>query len=397
MQPLNDTATNADKIEATAQAAALGATSADLYQAIDPLPGNDLLEDVHHWLGTYIKPAQPEDLDILTLWIVHTHLVRETYTTPRLLLDSPKPGAGKTTVLDHMQRLAFNPVQAASLSSPSLLARLLQKSPRTILIDEADRTLNPKADGVGELLAVLNSGYRFGASRPVLTPDKEEGWTPVEMSTFGPVAMAGNAPDLPDDTRSRCIRVMLLPDTDGVVEDSDWQFIEDDALEIHADIEKWANSVRDTIATSRPEYPHGLRGRNRERWAPLYKVSLAAGGDWPARCERLIESDMEEQQLDREAGIEKRSSHVDLLTDVAAMWSKDTEFMATEDILRGVKITSPQRWTEEHKWGELTAQAFGRMMVKHFSIRSVKPTSGDRRRGYRRSQFVNAWRAFGIS
>lgn len=362
-----------------------------------PLPGHLLLEDIHGWLSHYIKPAQPEDMDILTLWAAHTHLVRETYTSPRLLLDSPAPGAGKTTTLDHLQRLAFQPVQAASLSSPSLLARLLVKAPRTILIDEADRTLHPKMDGVGELLAILNSGYRYGASRPVLVK-KEQDWEPVEMSTFGPVAMAGNAPDLPPDTRSRCIRVMLLPDTEGTVADSDWQHIEDDALALHADIAKWADSVRDDVKMMQPEYPAGLKGRNRERWAPLYKVALAAGGEWPERCLRLIESDLEEQELDREAGLEKRTRHVDLLADIAKMWPAGEEFMATEDILSGVKRASPMQWTASHKWGELTPQAFGRMLVKHYSIRSDRwEKKGVRKRGYYRYQFESAWKAFGIS
>lgn len=54
------------------------------------------------------------------------------------------------------------------------------------------------------------------------------------MSTYGPVALAGNSPNLPDDTRSRCITVLLLPDLDGTVADSDWQHIEEDALALQA-------------------------------------------------------------------------------------------------------------------------------------------------------------------
>src|SRR5690606_35977466 len=124
----------------------------------------------------------------------------------RLVLDSPVPGSGKTTVLEHMHRLCVRPVQAASISSPALLARLLEKGVRTILIDEADRSLDPKKEGVAELIAILNSGYKVGGTRPVLVPTKE-GWDAVEMSTFSPVARAGNSPNLPDDTQSRSIRV----------------------------------------------------------------------------------------------------------------------------------------------------------------------------------------------
>jgi len=79
----------------------------------------------------------------------------------------------------------------ASLSSPALLTRMLDAGMRTILIDEADRSLNPDKEGVAELLAVLNSGYKRGDTRPVLVPTKD-GWRVSEMPTYCPVVMAGN-------------------------------------------------------------------------------------------------------------------------------------------------------------------------------------------------------------
>ncbi len=110
------------------------------------------LDEVRHWFGRFICAVDDTDLDILTLWAAHTHLCFETYTTPRLILDSPVPGSGKTTVLEHLERLCFHPVQMSSLSSPALLTRMLDTGMRTMLIDEADRCLNPDNNGVGELL-----------------------------------------------------------------------------------------------------------------------------------------------------------------------------------------------------------------------------------------------------
>lgn len=361
--------------------------------------GANILNTVENWLSTYIKTAQDSDLYVLTLWAAHTHLCTETYTSPRLLLDSPAPGAGKTTTLDHLQRLCHKPVQAASLSSPSLLARLLEKGPRTILVDEADRTLSPKMDGVGELLAVLNSGYRRGASRPVLVPDKEEGWVAREMSTFGPVAMAGNSPDLPDDTRSRCIRVLLLPDHDGAVEDSDWQFIEDDAALLREQIEAWADVVRNDVATLRPEYPAGLRGRNRERWAPLLKIATVAGGAWPDRCLSLIAADLDDQDADREAGIQKLPRHVQLLRDIADVWKEHNEdFYPTGQLLDGLRFKRPEYWGALNQFGALTPQGMGRMLSTHFNIRSDRQ-QGNRSsggRGYYLHFFIKPWQSFGV-
>lgn len=54
-------------------------------------PHDEVLNNVVNWLARFIKPAHQSDLQLLTLWIVHTHLTEDTFTTPRLLLDSPVP------------------------------------------------------------------------------------------------------------------------------------------------------------------------------------------------------------------------------------------------------------------------------------------------------------------
>jgi len=138
--------------------------------------GDKLLLKVRQWWATYISTVTEADLDLLTLFAAHTHLIVESYTTPRLQLDSPVHGSGKTTCLEHFQRLCHRSVQMASLSSPALLTRMLDAELRTVLIDEADRSLNPEKDGIADLLAVLNSGLqarrypsrtRAGEGRPV--------------------------------------------------------------------------------------------------------------------------------------------------------------------------------------------------------------------------------------
>src|SRR5277367_2692351 len=148
--------------------------------------GGVVLNRVRAWLARFICPMYPRDLDLLTLWIAHTHLVSETYTTPRLLIESPVPESGKTTVLEHLQRLCVHPLQMATVNSPAMLTRVLENGPRTLLIDEADRSLNPDKPGIDDLIAVLNSGYKKGAIRPVLVPTKGGNWETAEMPTFAP-------------------------------------------------------------------------------------------------------------------------------------------------------------------------------------------------------------------
>lgn len=71
---------------------------------------HSVLDAVRCWLARFICTMTDYDLDLLALWAAHTYLRVETYTTPRLVLDSPVPGSGKTTTLEHLERLCLHPV-----------------------------------------------------------------------------------------------------------------------------------------------------------------------------------------------------------------------------------------------------------------------------------------------
>ena len=92
------------------------------------------------WANTS-PPWWDSDLDLLALWAVHTHLVMETYTTPRLLIDSPVEESGKTTVLEHLERVVHSAVHPNGhhLITGNADSACSKTSIRTVLIDEADR------------------------------------------------------------------------------------------------------------------------------------------------------------------------------------------------------------------------------------------------------------------
>lgn len=353
------------------------------------------LDQVRAWFQRFILTIDDDDYDILALWAAHTHLVDVTYTSPRLILDSPVPGSGKTTVLEHLGHLCQTPLQAASLSSPALLTRLLDRGMRTVLIDEVDRTLNPKKEGVDELLAVINSGYKRGASRPVLVQVKD-GWEPQEMSTYSPIAMAGNAPNLPDDTRSRCVRVLLFPDNEGVIEESDWEMLDEEADALGLRLATWAQGIRDDVAKIRPLLPEKCVGRAKERWAPFARIAAVCGGRWPATVRHLIERELAEIEADREDGVVGTPIHVQLVKDIYELWPSDHRFMSTEIIRVSLIANNPEMWGSASRFGkDLTVQRMGRMLARSFKINSSRPdTHGPR--GYMRDDFRAIWRRFKV-
>lgn len=359
-------------------------------------PGNVLLDDVADWFGRHIAASNDADLLLLTLWAAHTHLVEQLRTTPRLMVDSIAPGSGKTTVLDHLSRLCVNPVQAAMMSSPALLPRMLEQSMCTFLLDEVDRSLRPDKDGVQDLLATLNSGYRFGATRPVLVRQGDD-WVAKNMPTFCPVAMAGNAPNLPPDTVSRSIRILLMPDLDGTVEDSDWETIEPAAKELQRRLAEWADAVREPIAGLPVELPADCRGRSKERWRPLKRVAVQAGGRWPGVVDELIDNDLRMAEQERDAGLQAKPPGVVLLENLHEVWRADESFLPSITIVGRLVEQHPDYWGPFSAYGKvLTVQRLGRLLNQSTKAVSQRPGGGGHERGYARSQLATAWRRLGL-
>jgi hypothetical protein len=280
-------------------------------------------------------------------------------------------------------------MQMSSVSSPAMITRVLEHRIRTLLIDEADRSLSPDKPGVDELIAVLNSGYKKGATRPVLVPAKGGGWDVSEMPTYAPVAMAGNQPKLPDDTMSRVIRVLIMPDHLDTVEDSDWELIEDEANTLREELEVWARVVSDQVKGERPELPADAKARTKERWLPLKRVAVAAGGRWPLVVDQLVELDLERMKLDKEEGILNEKPHVLLLRNISEVWPEGEIFLTTDDIISMLTAKYPSSWGRSERYPNgLTAQRFGRMLVKNYGVYSDRTST--KVRGYSARSFDRA-------
>jgi hypothetical protein len=208
--------------------------------------------------------------------------------------------------------------------------------------------------------------------------------------------MAGNNPNLPADTVSRQIRVLLMPDIDGVVEDSDWEHIENDIKALKDRILDWANTVRGAIKGLAVDLPDGCIGRCKEKWRPLARVANVAGGDWPDIVHRLIEANMEEDKAEREAGLKKLPPGMVVMKDLHAVWPKGETFMSTKQLVSKLIMHNPEYWGTESPYGKpLNDTRLGRLITQAAKVTSSRPdTHGPR--GYLRSTLAPVWRRLGI-
>jgi hypothetical protein len=358
--------------------------------------GSDVLGGLVNWFDRFIRFTHPDDVNILALWTVHTYLATELYTSPRLMIDSVMPGSGKTTLLDHLNRLCHNPIHAATLTSSAQLTRMLDAEPSTILLDEVDRSLSSDRPGVADLLAVLNAGYRVGATRPVLVKDDSGNWVSKMMPTFAPVAMAGNSPRLPEDTVSRSIRILLMPDLDDTVEDSDWELIEEQAKLLQSEIVGWGETAREQVKGMVVELPEGCIGRSKEKWRPLKRVAVAAGGPWPAITDRLINLSLAEDAAEREAGLKTLPVGMVMMTDLHVIWPEGEKFVGTRDLVSKLIQHNPEYWGSNSSYGKaLTDTRFAQIVMRAARVTPHR-VGGRGPRGYLWSELAPVWRRLRI-
>lgn len=353
--------------------------------------GASVLDAVEEWFGRFICVTDEYDLALLAVWTVHTHLAEEVRTTPRLQLDSTVPESGKTTCLEHLYRLCRRAIIVASPPSPALIPRLLEQEIRTVLLDEVDRVLRPDGPATPDLLSIINSGYKAGATRPALVPVKGGGWEVNEMPTFSPVVLSGNAPILPDDTRSRIIRILLMPDYGNVTEDTDWELIEDDARVLHDRIAAFADHVRERVAGLPVDLPEGCVRRSKEKWRPLKRVAVIAGGRWPDLVDALIRRGLAEDNAEREAGLRTLPPGMVLLTDLKHVWPDRDDLVPTADLVALLVGHNAEYWGPGSAYGKsLTATRFGKLLAQAAKVTSQRP-GGRGPRGYLRKQLIPVW------
>src|ERR1700693_1144698 len=77
--------------------------------------------------------AKPEYLMGLALWAFHTHIYTQYNKSSRLAVLSPVPNCGKSTVLDILGAMVWNPKQVID---PTVATTFRLAGSHTLLIDE---------------------------------------------------------------------------------------------------------------------------------------------------------------------------------------------------------------------------------------------------------------------
>jgi 5S rRNA maturation endonuclease (ribonuclease M5) len=245
--------------------------------------GAAILDEVERQYRAYIAWANDHQAVAVTLWTAHTHAAEVSDTTPYLAIESAEPESGKTRTLEVAEHLA---ARAWMLVEPSEAAmfRKIERDRPTILLDESDALWGAKADGREGLRALLNAGYRRGATVPRCVGEGN-GMTVQDFPVYGPKALAGLAGRLPRTIASRSIPIRLQRRAKGErVERFRARRAAAELDPLRLRLAAWVKLVAPELAAAVPEIPEALSDRQADCWEPLLALADAAGDVWAKRA-----------------------------------------------------------------------------------------------------------------
>ena len=300
--------------------------------------GAKLLDKLFNFLARFVAYPSVHALIAHVLWIVHTHLMEEWESTPRIGFLSPEPGSGKTRALELTETLVPRPVEAIN-TTPAYLFRKVSDpdGPPTILYDEIDTLFGPRAKDNEEIRGMLNAGHRRGAmaGRCVVRGKVVE---TEELPAYCAVALAGLG-NLPDTilTRSVVIRMRRRAPTERV-EPYRRRLHAPDGNRLRDQLSVWAEQLRGSFAEW-PDMPPGIVDRDADVWEALLAVADAAGGDWPTKARVAAVA------LVADAKAATPSLGVRLLSDLKHVFG-DRDVMATDEIIKGLCGLDEAPWVD---------------------------------------------------
>jgi hypothetical protein len=355
-----------------------------------PVDGAALLTITEKFIKRFCAFPDEHALVAVTLWAAHCHMVEGFHTTPRLALLSPEAGSGKTRVLEVLDLLVPESMFCLS-ASPAAIFRTLAERQITLLFDEVDTIFQKrgKDDGNEDLRALLNAGYKRGASIPRCVGPKHE---VQAFKVFAATALAGLG-DLPDTVMSRSIIVRMKKRAPHEkIEPFRSREHEAPGHAIRNKLAEWAYLVAGSVGAAWPVLPEGIVDRPAEVWEPLIAVADASGGSWPDRARAACVA------LCKVAQDRRVTLGIRLLADIRTIFG-NVEALHTRTILE--RLCDGQRYglDDDAPWSDLHGKPLGERglatMLKKYDVHSIKvKVAGDSLQGYRREHLWDAWQRY---
>lgn len=344
--------------------------------ASSPMPLGDLLDELTSLYSRHVV-LPSHAADAAALWTVTTWAAECTDHAAILLLRSPEPRCGKTTLMSLLDGTAYRPLSTANIT-PAAMFRIIEQESPTLLIDEGDAFLA----GNNELRGVINAGHTRATAYVIRTVGEQHEPRRFGVYGFKALALIGNAPHTIAD-RSIVINLRRKLPSERVAKLRDVPKSRFDRLK--RALARWSLDHAAEVRRARPPVPEALNDRAADSWQPLLAVAEIAGGQWPHRARVAAVS--------LSGHLEQRSLGVELLADVQRVFQrKQQERLASADLVADLVADAERPWASFNRGQPMTqAQLANRLGAFGIISQSVRLSDGRNLKGYKIEQFSDAF------
>ena len=244
-----------------------------------PHPLAEIVEHIAQTFKTYVEFERAELPILLALWCVLTHALMAFAFCGYIRLQSATPRCGKSRVLELLGLfVSGNP----NITTQPTAAILFRGTRQVLLLDEVDNLRNRDKEGYGDVMAILNVGFKRGAVVERCEKSKR-GWEVVEYPAYKAIAMAG-LEKLNDSLNDRCFPVAMKR-TKKRMPRLNIRRLEAESQTIRRDIDAWMLRHESELQKAYESLPHetpqlkGFDDRLQDIAEPLLVLAVAADAE----------------------------------------------------------------------------------------------------------------------
>ncbi len=342
----------------------------------EPVDGDALISALLRRIQSHVVMTRASALTV-ALWIMLAWVHEEAVHSPILMVTSPEPDCGKSTLLGLVSFLVPRSLPSVGIS-PAALFRAIEKWGPTLMIDEADNAFALNED----LRAVVNSGWTRGQGVVRCDGDDNE---PRLFSTFCPKAIGLKGKKLPDTTASRAI-VIELKRKLAHENVADFRHVDDSELHVlRQKLLRWATDSAEGLKEASPTLPPGFANRLAANWHLPLAIAEAAGSEWPEKAREAATTIARlKATLDSSIGNQ-------LLSDIRNVFGSGTDRLFSLTLIEKLTADPEGAWTAYNRGKSFTQKQLA-SRLRDYGIQSETIWIDNKSaKGYKRTAFEDVW------
>lgn len=179
------------------------------FRAGDSIIPKVVFETLKTHFGDHAAFTSSNTPAVISLWTMGTYIYQGFDWYGYLHFTSPAKRSGKSQCLGLISMVAFN--STAPLTTPTLayLFREVAANGSTICLDEVESLRGGDKEKYGEIMALLNVGFKRGATVGRCEKGKDGNPIPVDTPAYGPKVFAGIS-HMIDTLEDRSFKIVML-------------------------------------------------------------------------------------------------------------------------------------------------------------------------------------------